>query len=173
MVILLLVDQPVLDDSGGGVRIDGLLALNLDRHGLVLLQAGGEIGLFGGLGCLGEAECGDLADGIGVLDGSGLVCLELLEVELLDEVRCVSKRGVSTSDELTRLWVNNVAGDVYVARVLGRAHCRFKEYSARLTGEKQAPCHPRCKEYYGSSTRQAMYSHNDLTCPTRSSTRPP
>ena len=74
-VVLLLVDQPVLDDSGGLVRSDGLLALHLDRHGLVLLQAGGEIGLFGGLGGLGEAECGDLADGVGVLDGGGLVGL--------------------------------------------------------------------------------------------------
>jgi hypothetical protein len=87
--LLLLGLEPVgdlggaLDGLGGGV-----LALELDGHALVLLQAAGEIGLLGGLGGLGQAEDLDLAFGVGLLDDGGLVGLELLEVELLDEVGC-------------------------------------------------------------------------------------
>jgi len=88
VILLLLLDEPVLDDGGGLAGLSTLLTLNLDGHGFVLLQAGGEVGLFGGFGSLGKREGGDLTDGIGVLDGSGLVGLELLEVELLDEVGC-------------------------------------------------------------------------------------
>lgn len=91
VIILLLLDQPVLN-SGGLVRgTSGLLALDLDCHRLVLLQARGEIGLFGGLGGSGEVEGGDLADGVRLLDGGGLVGLELLEIEFLNEVRCTTK----------------------------------------------------------------------------------
>lgn len=85
-LLLLLLNEPVLDNGGGGTGIGALLALNLDSHVLVLLQAGGEVGLLGRLGGLGKAEGGDVADGVGLLDGGGLVGLELLEVELLDEV---------------------------------------------------------------------------------------
>jgi hypothetical protein len=59
---------------------------------LVLLEAAGEVGLLGGLRGGGGAEGLDLADGVGVLDGGGLVGLELLEVELLDEVGCGRRR---------------------------------------------------------------------------------
>lgn len=88
-LLLLLLDEPVLDDGGGlGAGGTGLLALDLDGHALVLLEAAGEVGLLGGLGGLGQAEGGDVALGVGLLDGGGLVGLELLEVELLDEVGC-------------------------------------------------------------------------------------
>lgn len=87
-LVILLLDQPVLDNRGGGARGSGLLALNLDGHGLVLLQAAGEVGLLGRLGGLGGGEGLDLTDGVGLLDGSGLVGLELLQVELLDKVGC-------------------------------------------------------------------------------------
>lgn len=83
--VLLVLNEPVLD-NGGGVGRNALVALNLDTHALVLLQAGGQVGLFGGLGSLGGVEDLDLADRVGLLDGGGLVGLELLEVELLDEV---------------------------------------------------------------------------------------
>ena len=90
--LILLVDQPVLDDSSRLTSLGTLRTLNLDHHCLVLLQARGEVGLLGGLGSLGEGERGDLANGVGILDGGGLVRLELLKVELLDEVGY--KRGV-------------------------------------------------------------------------------
>ena len=88
VLLLLLLDQPVLNDGRGCVSRNTLVALNLDGHGLVLLQARGEIGLLGRSRSLGKGEGGDLANGVRVLDGDGLVGLELLEVELLDEVRC-------------------------------------------------------------------------------------
>lgn len=87
-LLLLLLDKPVLDDGGGLSGLGALGSLNLDGHRLVLGQAGGKVGLLGRLGCLGEGEGGDLADGVGVLDGGRLVGLELLKVELLDEVGC-------------------------------------------------------------------------------------
>jgi hypothetical protein len=85
--LLLLLDKPVLD-NGGLAGSEALGSLNLDGQCLVLLEAGGKVGLLGGLGGLGEGEGGDLADGVGLLDGGGLVGFELLEVELLDEVGC-------------------------------------------------------------------------------------
>jgi hypothetical protein len=85
--LLLLLDKPILDD-GGLTGSEALRSLNIDGQCLVLLEAGGKVGLLGGLGGLGEGEGGDLADGVGLLDGCGLVGLELLEVELLDEVGC-------------------------------------------------------------------------------------
>lgn len=87
-LVILLLNQPVLNDGGGGAGGNSLLALDLDGHGLVLLQAAGEIGLLGGLGGLGDREGLDLTDGIRVLDGGGLVSLELLQVQLLDKVGC-------------------------------------------------------------------------------------
>lgn len=87
-LLVLLLHQPVLDDGRRRVGRHALVALHLDRHRLVLLQARGEVGLLGRGGRLGHGERGDLADGVGVLDGRGLVGLELLEVELLNEVRC-------------------------------------------------------------------------------------
>ena len=85
-LLLLLLNEPVLNNGSGGRGIGTLLSLNLNGHVFVLLQAGGEIGLLGRLGGLGEGEGGDLADGVRVLDGGGLVGLELLEVKLLNEV---------------------------------------------------------------------------------------
>lgn len=71
--------------TGGGLG-RGVLALDVDGEVLVFLEVAGEVGLFGGLGRLGEGEGLDLADGVGLLDGGDLVGLELLEVELLDEI---------------------------------------------------------------------------------------
>jgi hypothetical protein len=88
VILLLLLDEPVLDDGGRLAGISAILTLNLDGHVLVFLQAGGKVGLLGRLGGFRKGEGGDLADGIGVLNGGGLVGLELLEVELLDEVGC-------------------------------------------------------------------------------------
>jgi hypothetical protein len=84
---LVLLDEP-RGLLGGGGDGTGLLALNLDGHVLVLLEGAGEVGLLGGSGGLGDGEGLDLALGVGVLDGGGLVGLELLEVELLDKVGC-------------------------------------------------------------------------------------
>lgn len=84
-LIILLLDEPVLEDGGGGAG-GGVLALDLDGHGLVLLEGGGEVGLLGGLGGLGDAEGLDVALGVAVLDGCGLVGFQFLEVELLDEI---------------------------------------------------------------------------------------
>ena len=82
---LVLLDEPG-GLLGGGGDVDGGLALDLDGHALILLQGAGEVGLLGGGGGLGGGEGLDLTLGVGVLDGSGLVGLELLQVELLDEV---------------------------------------------------------------------------------------
>jgi hypothetical protein len=77
-LVLLLGLEPVGNDGGAGGGSDGVLALNLDGHALVLLQAAGEVGLLRGGGGAGEAEGLDLALGVGGLDGRGLVGLELL-----------------------------------------------------------------------------------------------
>lgn len=87
-LVLLLGLEPVGNDSGTSGGSDGVLTLDLDGHALVLLQAAGEVSLLGGGGGAGEAEGLDLALSIGGLDGRGLVGLELLEVQLLDEVGC-------------------------------------------------------------------------------------
>ena len=87
LLLLLLFDEPVLNGGGGLAGIGPLLALDLDGHALVLLEVGGQVGLLGRLGGLGLAEGGHLADGVRVLDGGGLVGLELPQVELLDEIR--------------------------------------------------------------------------------------
>lgn len=86
VLLLFLLNEPVLDGGGRLAGLSTLGTLHLDCHRLVLLKAGGEVGLLGGLGGLGEVEGGDLADGVGLLDRGGLVGLELLQVELLDEV---------------------------------------------------------------------------------------
>jgi hypothetical protein len=88
IVILLLVNEPVLEDRGGGAGGlgGGVLALDLDGHVLVLLEGGGEVGLLGRLGGLGQAEGGYVAGRVAVLDWGRLVGLEFFEVELLDEV---------------------------------------------------------------------------------------
>lgn len=87
---LLLLLEPVPGRSlllagAGGSRLG---ALDLDRHVLVLLERGREVGLLGGGGGLGGREDLDVGVGVAGLDGGGLVGLELLEVELLDEVGC-------------------------------------------------------------------------------------
>lgn len=84
---LLLLLKPVprgrLPAGAGGGR---LAALDIDGHALVLLERRREVGLLGGGGGLGGREGLDVALGVGGLQGGGLVGLELLEVELLDEV---------------------------------------------------------------------------------------
>lgn len=102
--LLLLGLEPV-GESGGLAGSGDVLALDLDGQLLVLLEAAGEVGLLGGLRGGGGAEGLDLADGVGVLDGGGLVGLELLEVELLDEVGC-GRRSVLVYDV--------IAGVVYI-----------------------------------------------------------
>lgn len=87
-LVLLLGLEPVRGCSGaalGGLG-GGVLALNLDGHVLVLLEVAGEVRLLGGGGRLGDGEGLDLALGVRGLDLGGLVGLELLEVEVLDEV---------------------------------------------------------------------------------------
>ena len=86
--LLLLGLEPVRENSSTRGRLGGVLALNLNSHALVLLQVAGKVGLFGGLGGLGDVEDLDLAIGVGLLDGGGLVGLELLKIKLLDEVGC-------------------------------------------------------------------------------------
>lgn len=86
--LILLKDglvEPVLDGSG----LAGLsLTLNLGDLRLVCGKLAGNVGLLGGLGCLGDGESVDVALRVGRLDGGGLVGLELLEVQVLDKVGC-------------------------------------------------------------------------------------
>lgn len=89
LLLVLLNHEPVVLDGLAVGGSGGVLALDLDSHALVLLQAGGEVGLLGRLGGGGDGEGLDLALGVGLLNGGGLVGLELLEVELLDEVGCI------------------------------------------------------------------------------------
>lgn len=86
-LLLFLSLEPVGQLSNTGGRLSGrILALDLNGHGLVGLQAIGEVGLLGRGRSLGHGENLDLALGVGLLDGGDLVGLELLEVELLDKV---------------------------------------------------------------------------------------
>jgi len=85
LLTLILLDEPVLDGSRSTAD-DALVALDLDGHALVVLQRVGEVSLLWRLGRLGRCEGLDLTDSVGILDGGGLVGLELLEVELLNEV---------------------------------------------------------------------------------------
>lgn len=85
--LVLLGLEPVRD-NGSTLSCGRVLALNLDSHALVLLEATGEVGLFGRDRGLGHAEDLDVALGVGLLDGRGLVALESLEVQLLDKVGC-------------------------------------------------------------------------------------
>lgn len=82
--LFLLLLEPAL--LGGGGLAGGSLALDLNLLGLVGRQLTGEVGLLGGGGSLGEVESVDVALGVAGLDGSGLVGLELTEVEVLDLV---------------------------------------------------------------------------------------
>jgi hypothetical protein len=84
--LLGLLLEPVRQRRRGARGVGGLRSLNVDREALVLLEAAGEVGLLGGRGGLGGGEGPDLALGVRLLGGRGLVRLELLEVELLDEV---------------------------------------------------------------------------------------
>lgn len=86
MALLLLSGllKPVLL-GGRGAGVSGL-ALDLRHLALVGLQLAGNVGLLGRWGSLGQGELLDVALGVGGLDGGGLVGLELLEVQVLDEV---------------------------------------------------------------------------------------
>lgn len=88
VLLLILLNEPVLNDGGGLAGGGGLLALDLDGHVLVLLQRGSEVGLLGGLGGLGLVEGQDLALGVVGLECWCLVGLEFFQVEFLDEVGC-------------------------------------------------------------------------------------
>lgn len=88
-LVVFLGLEPV--GESGSTALAGLgsiLAFNLDSHALVLLQVAGEVRLLGRGGGLGHGEGLDVTFGIGLLDGWGLVGLELLQVEVLDEVGC-------------------------------------------------------------------------------------
>ena len=86
-LVLLLSLEPVGESGGTLAGLGGgVLTLNLNGHALILLQAAGEIGLFGGGGRLGHGKGLNLAFGIGLLDCRHLVGLELLQIELLNEV---------------------------------------------------------------------------------------
>ena len=85
-LLLRLLLEPVWQGGGAVGAGGGVLALNLDRKALVLFEAAGEVGLLGRCGRGGWGEDPDLADGVGLLEGSGLVGLEFFEVELLDKV---------------------------------------------------------------------------------------
>ncbi len=87
-ILILLLYKPVLDHGrcATGLGGIGVLALDLDGHALVLLQAAGQIRLLGRPGLLGLGKDVDMAGRVGILDRGGLVRFELLEVELLDEV---------------------------------------------------------------------------------------
>ncbi|KAF3072119.1 hypothetical protein CFAM422_005860 [Trichoderma lentiforme] len=86
-LLLLLGLEPVrqLSNTSGGLG-GSILTLDLNGHGLVGLEVVGQVSLLGRGRGLGHGEDLDLALSIGLLDGGGLVGLELLEVELLDEV---------------------------------------------------------------------------------------
>lgn len=85
--LLFLGLEPVgqLSNTGGGLS-GSILTLDLNGHGLVGLEAVGQVGLLGRGRGLGHGEDLDLALGVGLLDGGNLVGLELLEVELLNKV---------------------------------------------------------------------------------------
>jgi hypothetical protein len=89
-LVVLLVNQPVLNRGGRRAGDDGLLALDLDGHVLVLLQAVGQVGFLGRLGRLGGGEGLYLADRIRLLDRDRLVGLQFLKIKLLDEVGYVA-----------------------------------------------------------------------------------
>lgn len=97
-LILLLGLEPVGQGGGStGSLGSGILALNLDGHGLVLLEAAGEVALLRGLGGGWGGEGLNLADGVGLSDRRDLVGLQLLEIELLDEIGC-EREGRSVSE---------------------------------------------------------------------------
>lgn len=88
-----LNDEPVLDDGLGSDRGG---RLDLDGGGLVGSQVGGNVSLDGGRRRSGGSGPGlDGALGVGGGDGSSLVALDFLDVEVLDEVW----RGVSVEVE--------------------------------------------------------------------------
>lgn len=84
--LFLLLDQPALLSRSS--LTGGSLALDFDFLVLVGAQLVGEVGLFGRLRSLGDGELLDVSVGVTGLGGSGLVSLNLAEVELLDGVRC-------------------------------------------------------------------------------------
>jgi hypothetical protein len=96
---LLLGLEPVLGNRGLGGGA-GVLTLDLDGHGLVLLQAAGKVALLGGLGGGRGVEGLDLADGVGLLDGGRLIGLELLQVELLNKVGSARDGGCNKAPHL-------------------------------------------------------------------------
>ena len=82
--LFLFLNKPVLLDSG--LVAGSSLALNVHGHALVLLDAAGEVGLFGRLGGGRDLEFENLALGVGGLDSRALVASDFREVEVLDEV---------------------------------------------------------------------------------------
>jgi len=84
--LLLRLLEPILLGRGGGASAG--LTLNLDSRVLVCLQLLGDVGLLRGHWWRWRGELLDDALGVGGLDGCRLVGLELLEVEVLDDIRC-------------------------------------------------------------------------------------
>jgi hypothetical protein len=102
--------EPVRQLSGLGGDAS-ILALDLDSHGLVLLEVAGEVGLLGGLGGLGGDEGLDLAFGVGLLYRRDLVGLELLEVKLLNKVGSPRDGGSNEAPRLDGSTSSSDGGD--------------------------------------------------------------
>lgn len=83
LILFGLLDKPVLLHGSRAVL---RLALNLRHLALVARQLLGKIGFFGACRGLRDGKLLDVAVGIGGLDGRGFICLQFLEVEILDEV---------------------------------------------------------------------------------------
>jgi hypothetical protein len=87
--LLVFLHKPIFHSRRLGPRRRSvILALHLDRHALVLLQARGQVRLLGRLGWLRFRERLHMLRRVRFLDRYRLVCLELLQVQLLDKVRC-------------------------------------------------------------------------------------
>lgn len=82
--LLLFLLEPALL-SGSSLASSGL-ALDLDLLALVGGELTGKVSLLGGSRSLGEGELVNVGVGVAGLDGSGLVGLELTEVQVLNGV---------------------------------------------------------------------------------------
>lgn len=82
-LLLFLLEPALLSGSG---LASSSLALDLDLLALVGGELTGKVGLLGGSRSLGKGELVNVGVGVAGLDGSGLVGLELTEVQVLNGV---------------------------------------------------------------------------------------